>query len=293
MSKNNQPTKNIATNKNSGKSELWRLADSLGNTVRRTYQWLDTGYPELNSLLETDKQRNEAADGEGDYKSGGWPLGTTTEVCVTEPGIGELRLFIPALRALIRKNAALPNVILINPPYVPYAPALKKAQIDPACLTVISTNNKTDVLWAAEQALSAKCCAAVLTWTGGHPLSQKEARRLQLAAEKSETLHALFRHQKYLEQSSPFRLRIGLAPQPQARLQVNIVKQPLSWGGQQCVLSLAPHYEHWQRMHVATLPVSRHFNQASSTHVKVLAKATQSKKVLAFPTKQLMLPKVS
>jgi len=271
--------------KNPQKNLNNRLGRSLNNIVKRSYQSLGTGHLELNSLLKTDETVDE--------KNGGWPLGTTTEIGLTEPGIGELRLFIPALQALIKKSPTQPNIVLINPPYVPYGPALQKAQINPDYLTIINTNNKADILWAAEQTLSAKCCAAVLTWTNAHTLNPKEARRLQLATEKSGTLHVLFRHKRCLEQSSPFRLRINLEPHTDSKLELNIIKQPLTWGGQQCVLSLAPHYEHWQRIHVAALPVSQHFDQAKLARVKVLAKAKQANKVVSITSKQLMLPKVS
>lgn len=292
MTKNYQLFKKIVTKKKADKgiappttkNQISGLSKDLISSLdklQRTYQWLDTGYPELNALLKTDEC------------SGGWPLGTTIETGLAEPGIGELRLFLPALRRLVKKNSARTNIILINPPFVPYAPALEKAQINPTYLTVVNTNNKADILWAAEQALSAKCCAAVLTWANAHSLSQKEARRLQLAAERSESLHVVFRHKKYLAQSSPFRLRLGLATQAHSLLDVTIVKQPLSWGGQQCVLSLAPHYEYWQRIHAAALPVSRRINQKISSHVKVLAKAKQVNKVIAISAKPFRLAKVS
>jgi len=93
-----------------------------------------------------------------------------------------------------------------------------------------------------------------LCWTGQHALNQKQSRRLQLMAEKSNTWLVQFRHNTCLQQASAARLRLELSANQQGTLSVQVHKQPEAYGGQQCAVSLAPHYEQWQRIPVALLP---------------------------------------
>ena len=203
---------------------------------------LDTGYSALNAQLH----------------DGGWPLTTTTELGMTSPGIGELRLLMPALRELMNRAHTQKNVMWIAPPFLPFAPALFKEQIDVSKLTVVQTRSIRDTLWAAEQALLAECCTAVLCWTGSYDLSPRELRRLQLAAEKSRTWHVLIRHSDCLQQASASGLRLHLKSDAYSKLDIHILKQPQGWGGQHCSLSLHPHYENWQRLPVHLLPHHNH-----------------------------------
>ena len=210
--------------------KIWRGTQ----TARQQQNILDTGYPELNQQLHI----------------GGWPLASTTELGLSQPGIGELRLLLPALRKLAQQQ----HIICIAPPYLPFAPALLKEGIDVSKLIIVQSSHKHDTLWASEQALLAGCCAAVLSWTGRQDLSARELRRLQLAAEKSGTWNVLFRHSDCLQQASASTLRLHLTSNTYSQLEINVLKQPGGWGGQHCSLSLAPHYENWQRLSVDLLP---------------------------------------
>jgi len=197
--------------------------------------------------------------------SQGWPVSVTTELGLSQDGIGELRLLLPALRQLLetpvsRTNQAH-NIVWIAPPFLPYAPELIKEQIDIKKLTVVQTNTIKDTLWATEQALLSESCAAVFAWTGSYNLSTRELRRLQLAAEKTSCWHVLFRHSDCLKQSSTSGLRLHLQTNSYGTLDVHILKQPNGWGGQRCTLSLHPHYENWQRLAVHLLP---HSNKTQS-----------------------------
>lgn len=208
--------------------------------IKNRKQILKSGYSQLDEQLH----------GEG------WPLTTTTELGLSQPGIGELRLLIPALRELQQTQQS--NIVLIAPPLLPFAPALFKEKIDTSQLTIVQTNNLADTLWAAEQALLAECCAAVLTWTGNANLGIRELRRLQLAAEKTHTWNVLLRDSDCLKQSSASGLRIHLKTNTYSQLDLHIIKQPQGWGGQKCTLSLHPHYENWQRLPAHLLPHHNH-----------------------------------
>jgi len=229
-------------------SKVW-----LGSKQQKTLSTsdsLDTGYKALNEQLHTE----------------GWPINTSTELGLSQPGIGELRLLIPALRALQQRAHQQQNIIWIAPPFLPYSPGLIKEGIDINKLTVIQTNTIQDTLWAAEQTLLAECCAAVLCWTGTYNLSNRELRRLQLASEKTKTWNVLFRHSDCLKQASASGLRIHLKSDSYSKLELHILKQANGWGGQRCSLSLHPHYENWQRLPTHLLP---HHNSVRMDSVRM------------------------
>ncbi len=228
------------------KGKVWRGSEAYKQKLNQHQQILTTGYDEFNNVLH----------------SGGWPLGISAELGLSEPGIGELRLLTPALRQL--QTGHQQSIIFVAPPLLPFAPALIKEQIDISQLTIVQTNTLADTLWAAEQALLAECCAAVITWTGNANLSTRELRRLQLAAEKNHTWNVLFRHSDCLKQSSASGLRIHLQTNTYSQLELNILKQPQGWGGQKCTLSLHPHYENWQRLPAHLLP---HHNQTQTPEI--------------------------
>jgi len=215
--------------------KVWRGSVKYKNQL--SPQILSSGHKTLDSKLH----------------SGGWPLSITTELGLSQPGIGELRLLVPALREL-QEMAYQKQIIWIAPPFLPYAPGLIKEKIDIDRLTIVQTNTIQDTLWATEQALLSKSCAAVFCWVGTSDLDTRQLRRLQLAAEKTESWHVLFRHSDYLKQSSICGLRIHLQANSYGKLDLHIIKQPNGWGGQRCTVSLHPHYENWQRLPVNLLP---------------------------------------
>ena len=164
---------------------LWRGSD----LARVAAPSLPTGFPGLDAELP----------------GGGWPAGALTEILPAHEGIGELRLFGPALAALTAGGKWL---AWIAPPHRPYAPALAAAGIDLARMFIVKTKSDRETLWAVEQALASRACGAVLAWPAA--ASYPELRRLQLAAEGSRGLAVLFRSQKAAAESSPAALRVAL-----------------------------------------------------------------------------------
>lgn len=156
---------------------------------------------------------------DAELPGGGWPVGALTEILPAHEGIGELRLLGTALAAL---SAQGQHLVWVAPPYRPYAPALAAAGIDMARLLVVRTRSERDTLWALEQALASNTCGAVLAWLPAARASQHAAgsslsvarypefRRLQLAAERGQSLAFLFRPPECENQSSPAALRIAL-----------------------------------------------------------------------------------
>jgi hypothetical protein len=164
-----------------------------------------TGWPRLDAVLP----------------GGGWPLGTLTELLLPTHGIGELRLLLPALRALGERRSPSGWLAFIGPPHVPYPPALAQAGIAPERQLVVEVPVVTDRLWAAEQALRSGGCAAVLVWVDA--ADGRWLRRLKLAAQGDAVLAVALRSLPYRDAPSPATLRVLLEPEA-TQLGVRILK---------------------------------------------------------------------
>jgi hypothetical protein len=126
-------------------------------------------------------------------------------------GIGELRLLLPALGRLARSGE---TIVLVAPPQIPYAPAFAGSGIEPARLFVVAAEESRDRWWSAEQVLRADSVGAVLFWPGS--LNDQRLRRLQLAAQDSDTLALLSAGTACAAQASPSPLRLRLAAEKAA-----------------------------------------------------------------------------
>ncbi|MCR4470145.1 translesion DNA synthesis-associated protein ImuA [Burkholderia sp. SCN-KJ] len=165
--------------------DLWRASQ----LARSSTCGIDTGHPELTDELP----------------GGGWPVGALVELIAQQPGIGELRLLAPVLA----RSAGRP-VMLIQPPHALQPLALAYWGIDPSGFVTLPAARTADALWAAEQALRAGTCAAVLLWQTH--VRTDALRRLNLAAQSGSALFFLFRPVAAARDASPAPLRIALAP---------------------------------------------------------------------------------
>ena len=136
--------------------------------------------------------------------TGGWPEAALVEILFAADGLGELSLLLPALAAVSSRQRP---ILVVAPPYRPYAPAWRNAGVDLAQLHLLDAGPK-DALWAMEQALRAGCCGAVLGW----PLQADDTalRRLQVAAETGRTPGFVFRPLARRDAPSPAPLRLSL-----------------------------------------------------------------------------------
>ena len=141
--------------------------------------------------------------------SGGWNLGTLTELLIAHDGIGEFSLLLPALRKITTSKQW---AALINPPYVPYAPALATAGLNLEHLLVIDSKDDTDTLWSAEQLLRSGTFQVVIFWIHKARNADKsnKLRRLQLAAEQAGAWAVAYRNIEDAKQHSSAALRICL-----------------------------------------------------------------------------------
>jgi cell division inhibitor SulA/protein ImuA len=205
---------------------LWRAAESAaaGDT-------LSTGFGRLDERT-----------------GGGWPRDTLVELLLPSTGIGEFRLLLPALKGLCAAEPGVPRrwVAWIDPPHLPYAPALAGAGLDPAQMLIVRSRghslrsfpggqgqsafparakNEGNVpcsLWAVEQALRSRACAAALAWI--EALDDRALRRLKLAAEEGGSLGVICRPLRCARDPSPAALRLALEPSRDGGLDVTVLK---------------------------------------------------------------------
>jgi hypothetical protein len=146
--------------------------------------------------------------------AGGWPEGAMTELLIPVDGIGELQLLWPTLARLSRSGE---RIVLVAPPYVPFAPAWRAAGIELRMLQVVEATSARDALWATEQCLRSGSCGGVLCWP--REVDDRALRRLQVAAESGRTLAFATRPLAASRNPSPASLRIAIDPHP-AQLRV-------------------------------------------------------------------------
>jgi hypothetical protein len=145
---------------------------------------------------------------------GGWPESALTELLIPAAGMGELQLLWPALARLSSGNGV---VALVDPPYLPYAPAWHAAGVRLQGLHVIRADAR-EAMWAAEQCLRSGACTAVLCWP--KRIDDRTLRRLQVAAETGQCHGFALRPLPAARNPSPAALRIVLEPGPPRRLHV-------------------------------------------------------------------------
>jgi hypothetical protein len=156
---------------------------------------------------------------------GGWPRGGLCELLLPTSGIGELGLLAPAMHALGREPRW---IAWINPPFIPYAPALHEAGIELGRTLIVRPQRPEDVLWALDQTSRSGACSMVLGWLDGARLGARETRRLQLAAQQGRTLTCLFRPAGSAVQPSMAELRLRLEP-GRPGLRVDVLKRRGGW----------------------------------------------------------------
>lgn len=149
-----------------------------------------TGYAALDALLP----------------QGGWPAHAITELLLPADGVGELSLLLPTLARLSRAGG---TVVVVAPPYVPYALAWRAGGVSLANLHIVRAAPR-DVLWSFEQLLRSGACAAVLGWV--LQADTPALRRLQMAADTGRCLGFVLRDARHVANPSPVALRIEAVP---------------------------------------------------------------------------------
>lgn len=180
----------------------------------------------------------------------GWGIGSVTELLLEQQGIGELSLLLPGLRHIVGRhgnNNSRSNhgrhspdnqawAALVNPPHIPYAPALSNAGIALDRLLIVNSGDDINTLWATEQILRSGLFGAVVAWV--QKSSAQRQRRLQLAAETGGSWATVYRPLHAHKEHSPVSTRICVSmgsqslkaaplnavPLKPARLTLDIIK---------------------------------------------------------------------
>ena len=194
----------------------------------------------LSDFLRRGRLRSQRSDGEDclatgfaaldDELNGGWPRAGLAELLSAASGIGELRLLAPALGRLSESENRW--IVWVNPPHVPYAPALERLGIDLGKVLLVFPKDHREAIWAFEQTLATASCSAALGWLSESKLRFADIRRLQLAARKGGAWATLFRPASAADHASPAELRIEATAVPSPlgnRLKLDIRKRRGGW----------------------------------------------------------------
>ena len=170
----------------------------------------------------------------------GWPADGVTEFLHDRAGIGELRLLAPALARMTHEQNRW--VLFVNPPYIPYPPALAQAGIDLTRVIVSQPRAPKDYLWVLEKALASQSCSAVIAWPSR--IHEKQIRRLQLASKDGYSWGILFRSEESSKNASPAELRLRLRPLPgnslgkdNSSIAVKILKRRGRWESEEFTIT--------------------------------------------------------
>ena len=186
----------------------------------------------------------------------GWPHRVLTELLLPHPGLGELRLLVPAIvriaGAVRASHEGGRSVMLFDPPAALCGSALVSFGIDAQQLLVVHGREgarataglrrllpSADLLWALEQALKSGHVGAVLAWLPRR-LRADALRRLQLAAQAHDGPAFLFREVDARLKPSAAPLRLLLQSAGVDALSVRVLKRRGPPLAQPLLLALPP-----------------------------------------------------
>ena len=148
----------------------------------------------------------------------GWPRSTLVELLLQQAGIGEMQLLKPAIADLSKNQ----RIALVQPPYLPHAMACETWGIDTSRLLWLRASSTGDALWSSEQILRNGSCGAVILWQSN--VRAESLRRLNLAAQTTDTWFWLMRPMACAGDASPAPLRLALRPAI-AGVAIDIIKR--------------------------------------------------------------------
>lgn len=169
--------------------------------------------------------------------AGGWLPGQVCEI-YAPPGSAEVSLLSSPLSVLSQQNKWL---LWVAPPAIPYAPMLEAANINLKHVLVVHSQSYEQSLWCMEQGLRSGQCSAVLGWP--QQWHKHHIRRLQIAAQHSQSFCWLWPQTPFDTSGSPAALRISLLRQQHGVI-IEILKRRGSWPSQPFTLTdeaLMPH----------------------------------------------------
>src|SRR5476649_1942607 len=143
---------------------------------------------------------------DAELPNGGWPRSALVELLVQQHGIGEMQLLKPTLASLSVQQ----RIALIQPPYLPHAMTCREWHMNDRSMLWLRPTSSADALWSAEQILKNGSCGAVVLWQSN--VRPEALRRLNLAAQTTDTWLWLIRPLAAASDASPSPLRLALRP---------------------------------------------------------------------------------
>lgn len=204
--------------------DVWR-----GRRARRDVPALSTGHAKLDRRLP----------------GLGWPLGAVTELFAEPPGAGEFSLLLPALASMSSRGQW---VVLVDPPWIPYPPAMRGHGVALEHVLLVRTRTAEESLWACEQALRGVRGGAVLAWQPDPGFTR--LRRLQLAAKAGHKIAFVFRPLNAAIAPSPAMLRLQVTAD-QAGSRIRILKCRGRQPSRSLLISGTPHFPGMQALAAA------------------------------------------
>lgn len=194
--------------------DIWRAQDLADIATYQQRTNLSTGFTTLDRLLY----------------GNGWPRDGLVEIFPEVHGCGELQLLIPGLCHLMLEETRW--IAWVNPPFVPYAPALDAHDIDVNRVFLVHPKDHREALWATEKILESGSCSAMLVWLDEQQLKEKQLRRIQARAKEGRVWITIFRPTHAQVKSSPAELRISMrlseAP-TKGQVNLSILKRKGGW----------------------------------------------------------------
>lgn len=215
---------------------VWRARDLTDSVAAQQQSSIPTGFADLDRLLPGQ----------------GWPRDALVEIFVDTYGQGELRLLIAGLRHLLNHEARW--LAWVNPPFVPYAPALDTFGIDTNRLLLVHPKNHQEALWATEKILESGSVSAALAWLHEKELNEPHLRRIQTRAKEGNVWMTLFRPLCARRNFSPAELRLSIdkaQKPPGDQLKLSILKRKGGWqvNGLALPLPWQPHIPSYEHLH--------------------------------------------
>lgn len=196
-----------------------QLVWQASNPQQQSSSVSPSGYPDLDAFL-----------------LGGFPESGVVDI-QSELGIGELRLFLHALRNKHEQQSRL--LVFIAPPMRVNSEMLAEAGFDLTRVIIVQPRSVEESLWAAEQCLKSDCCHTVINWQ--QKLQVRHVKRLQLAAEQGEALQLVFRYATQGEISLPVSLSMSLDAHPKG-LTIKVNKRIGGWQHQPFHFNMRPYW---------------------------------------------------
>lgn len=211
------------------RSSVWRASELAISRATTT----PTGYAGLDEELPNN----------------GWPRSSLVELLVQQHGIGEMQLLKPTLAALSGSQ----RIALIQPPFLPHSMTCRAWQVNGRSVYWLRPASSADALWSAEQMLKSGAFGAVILWQSN--VRPEALRRLNLAAQGTETWLWLVRPLAASADPSPSPLRLALRPSF-GGVSVDIIKRK------------GPHCEHPIFVALNEIPASRQLDNENEVPPK-------------------------